>query len=104
MTGIQDAWKRSEESDEFYEAFINGDLNKAGEELRLAFAVVNVARFLNIQPELALTGTVNKFIDRFEYIESKSRSGQGFNRDDPEEMDLLWEEAKRSYRWYNPKR
>lgn len=94
---VDDAWKKvKEESDEFYEAYKSEDMEKASEELGdLLFAVVNVARFLKIQPELALTGTINKFIKRFEYIETKSReAGRELTEMTLEEMDLLWEEAK----------
>ncbi len=64
---VEDAWKKvQEETNEFYEAYQSNDMEKTSEELGdLLFAVVNVARFLKIQPELALTGTINKFIKRF---------------------------------------
>jgi tetrapyrrole methylase family protein / MazG family protein len=60
------------------------------------FTVVNLARFLKINPEEALRGTVNRFIDRFHYIESRAAAG-GRRLEDMslEEMDELWEEAKR---------
>ena len=71
---IEDAWKKVyEEMEELYEVYKSGDLEKTEEELGdLLFAVVNVSRFLKIQPELALTKTINKFIKRFEYIETTS--------------------------------
>ena len=61
----------------------------------LLFALVNISRFLKINPEFALTKAIKKFINRFEYIE-KSALFQGKNLSDMtlEEMDLLWDEAK----------
>lgn len=94
----EDAWKKvHEELNEFREAWQNNDEAKTEEELGdLLFAIVNVARFLKIQPELALTGTINKFIRRFEYIESKSREmGKELSDMNLPEMDVLWDEAKK---------
>ncbi len=61
----------------------------------ILFALVNISRFLKINPEFALTKAIKKFINRFEYIE-KSALLQGKNLSGMtlEEMDLLWEEAK----------
>jgi tetrapyrrole methylase family protein/MazG family protein len=73
-----------------------GDVYKTEEELGdLLFAVVNVCRFLNVNPEVALNRTVNKFIDRFEIMEMKSRQiGKKLEDMTLEEMDILWNEAK----------
>ena len=62
----------------------------------LLFAVVNVSRFYKVQPELALTATINKFIKRFEYVETMSAK-QGKKLEDMtlEEMDALWDDCKR---------
>ncbi|NEZ47683.1 nucleoside triphosphate pyrophosphohydrolase [Clostridium niameyense] len=61
----------------------------------LIFSVVNVARFLDIDPENALNYTIDKFINRFEYIESTALSmGLDLNEMSLEEMDTLWEKAK----------
>ena len=62
----------------------------------LLFSLVNVARFLDIQPEEALQGTTNKFIRRFQFVEERLRErGKKFEEVDLQEMDQLWEEAKR---------
>jgi len=59
------------------------------------FALVNLARFLKVQPELALTGTINKFIKRFEYIEQESeKMGKRLENMKLPEMDELWNKAK----------
>jgi len=56
---------------------------------------VNLSRFLKVQPELALTGTINKFIKRFEYIEKEGeRAGKKLSEMSLKEMDELWNKAK----------
>ncbi|MCM8709567.1 nucleoside triphosphate pyrophosphohydrolase [Clostridium sp. SYSU_GA19001] len=61
----------------------------------LIFAVVNVCRFLDIEPENALNYTIEKFINRFEYIEKVALSkGMKLKEMTLEQMDALWEEAK----------
>ena len=58
-------------------------------------AEVNTARFLNIDPEFALTGTIEKFIRRFEYIETNAtKYGKQMEKMTLNEMDLIWNEAK----------
>ncbi len=61
----------------------------------LAFAVVNLARWLKVDPESALRGTNLKFKKRFAHIEKTARD-KGISLGDLgfEEMDRLWEEAK----------
>lgn len=61
----------------------------------LIFSTVNVSRFLDIDPEIALNSTITKFIKRFEYIE-KSALEKGLKMEDLDlkAMDELWEEAK----------
>lgn len=62
----------------------------------LLFACVNVARFLNVDSELALNSTNNKFIKRFSYIEETSKlKGLTLEEMTLEEMDVLWNEAKK---------
>ena len=59
------------------------------------FSLVNLSRFINVQPELALTGSIEKFIRRFEYIEKMSEmEGKKLEDMTLAEMDLLWENAK----------
>lgn len=61
----------------------------------LLFAVVNFSRFLDVNPEVALNGTINKFINRLEYMELKSlKMGTKLEEMTLEEMDILWNEAK----------
>jgi tetrapyrrole methylase family protein/MazG family protein len=59
------------------------------------FSMVNVSRFLRINPEEALRKATNKFITRFQYIESQASSqGQNINECTPEKLDQWWEAAK----------
>lgn len=61
----------------------------------LLFAAVNVARFLEIDPEEALNFTSERFIRRFSYIEQQAGSaGRSLNTMTLAEMDELWETAK----------
>ena len=61
----------------------------------ILFALVNISRFLKINPEFALTKAIKKFINRFEYIEKSALlEGKALSKMSLEEMDLLWDEAK----------
>lgn len=96
---IEDAFKKiEEEALELKEAYKNGSKADMEEELGdLLFAVVNVSRFMKVQPELALSATVNKFIRRFEYIEEKAKEqGKSLDEMSLEEMDDLWNLCKKN--------
>jgi MazG family protein len=62
----------------------------------LLFVIVNIARFLKVDPEQALRGTNAKFRRRFEHVE-KGLEAQGKSPSEAsvEEMEALWQEAKR---------
>lgn len=61
----------------------------------LLFALVNVARHYQIDPEEALFKTNQKFSRRFGYIEKKvAESGRSFSDYKLEELDTFWNEAK----------
>lgn len=61
----------------------------------LLFAAINVARFLNIDPEAALAATNRKFMSRFSYIEKMLRlKGLDFEQTNLIEMEAWWQEAK----------
>lgn len=94
---VEDAFcKVKEETCELEEAFRDSDKVHIKEEIGdLLFSVVNVARFLDIDPEEALNNTSDKFIRRFSYIEKNAAKQQRKMTDMTlEEMDRLWEEAK----------
>ena len=92
--------KLDEEIKEFREALSLQKRNRIREEIGdILFVVVNIARFLKIDPETALRRTTKKFISRFNYIEkSLERKGKTFQESNLLELDRLWEEAKQRKR------
>ncbi len=85
-----------EELHEFEEAMTQGNNDRMEAELGdLLFAIVNLGRFLSINPEEALRKTINRFQQRFGYVE-ETLHGQGRQMKEATlaEMDTLWEEAK----------
>ena len=63
----------------------------------LLFAVVNVARKLEVDAEQALVDATRRFQQRFEYVEDRlSDRGKTPQSSTLEEMDSLWDDAKRS--------
>jgi tetrapyrrole methylase family protein / MazG family protein len=56
------------------------------------FSVVNVARWYDVDPEVALRETNQKFVRRFQYVEQKA--GRDLKELTLQEMDALWNEAK----------
>ena len=62
----------------------------------LLFALVNYARFIDVNPEDALERTNKKFIKRFQHLESKATDlGKSLKDMTLAEMDVFWEEAKK---------
>ncbi|QTA87650.1 nucleoside triphosphate pyrophosphohydrolase [Desulfonema magnum] len=62
----------------------------------LLFTLVNVARFIRIHPDTALTDAIKKFETRFKYMEKTiSDSGRDINTVSQNEMNELWEKAKK---------
>ena len=85
--------KISEEVAEFRDA---PDSKKAEEYGDLLFAMANVARHLGIDPEAALRAANGKFERRFAHIETRlAEAGKTPKDSNLEEMDSLWDEAKR---------
>ena len=63
----------------------------------LLFSLINAARLYKLNPDNALEKTNTKFIKRFTYIEEHSiRVGKPLTEMTLEEMDALWNEAKKS--------
>ncbi len=89
--------KLDEEMKEFKEALSLHKQNRIREEIGdLLFVIVNIARFLKIDPEAALRKTIEKFTSRFHYIErSLQKKGKTFQESNLWEMDRLWGEAKK---------
>jgi tetrapyrrole methylase family protein/MazG family protein len=96
---IEPVWEKIEEEiEELKNAASSGDKMRTGEELGdLLFSIVNLARFLDVEAEEALAGTIDRFTRRFHYIETKLReANKGVEQSSLEEMDRFWEEAKKN--------
>jgi nucleoside triphosphate diphosphatase len=89
--------KLREEMDEIEAEIDAGDRQKvAGEVGDLLFAVANLARHLNVDPEGALRGANAKFERRFGHIETRlAADGRAPEEASLEDMETLWNEAKR---------
>mgnify|MGYP000632396369 CR=1 FL=1 len=89
--------KIEEEIGELREAMLENDHAHIQDELGdVMFAMVNLARHLNVKPEMAIRSTNEKFERRFKYVES-SLNEQGIALQDAnlEQMELLWLAAKK---------
>lgn len=88
--------KLEEELHEFRNAIKNKKQKEIEDELGdIFFVLVNVSRFVSVNPEDALRKTISKFISRFRYIEMKALdAGKNLSDMGIEEMDVLWNEAK----------
>ena len=65
----------------------------------LLFVLVNIARYLSLDPESALRKTNRKFRRRFEYLEAELREqGRKLSDASLDEMEALWQESKRQER------
>jgi len=89
--------KLDEEMKELREALSLRNRTRIREELGdVFFVLVNLSRFLRIDPEEALRKTVKKFMLRFHYIEtSLHKKGKSILQSNLIEMDQLWDEAKK---------
>ena len=89
--------KVKEEIAEFQQEVDNMDKQKATEEFGdVLFSLVNAARLYHINPDNALEHTNQKFIRRFNHVEQEAkRQGKNLNEMTLEEMDNLWNEAKK---------
>jgi tetrapyrrole methylase family protein/MazG family protein len=88
--------KLDEEITEFKESLKSEDAGKIEEELGdLFFTLVNVSRFLGVNPDEALRKTISKFIHRFRAIEEHAaNAGRSLNDMTLDEMEALWQKAK----------
>lgn len=89
--------KVNEEIHEFKDAIRTGDKKDIEHELGdVFFSLVNLSRFLKINPDEALRKANNRFQKRFTYIE-RTLIERGLSSEDAtlEEMEELWQEAKK---------
>lgn len=85
-----------EELHEFEEAMTTADQVQMEAELGdLLFAIVNLGRFVSLDPEEALRKTITRFQKRFSHIEERLHAdGRHLQDANLEEMERLWQEAK----------
>ena len=94
----EDVWKKvREELDELEAELRKEDKEASTKELGdFLFSVINAARLYKLNPDNALEMTNQKFIRRFGYVEQHSmRMGKPLTAMTLEEMDKLWDEAKK---------
>lgn len=89
--------KIGEETQELKEAMERGGDEVGDETGDLLFAVVNVARLMHLDPEFLLAAATDKFIDRFEAMESLAlEQGSPLFSLNFEKQNELWEQVKKS--------
>jgi uncharacterized protein YabN with tetrapyrrole methylase and pyrophosphatase domain len=91
--------KVAEELAELDEAIAGGDPARVEDELGdVLFAVANLSRKLGVPPEEALRRAVGRFVRRFHFVEAGlERLGVPHGDATLEQMDSLWDEAKRTH-------
>ncbi len=89
--------KLEEELEEFKKIYRTKKSRLKEEEIGdVFFTLVNLSRHLNINPEFALRKTIKKFAQRFNFVEKElNKRGKSLEKATLEEMDALWEKAKR---------
>lgn len=95
---VEDVFEKlDEELEEFKEALEKKDKKEMEDELGdIFFVLVNISRFVGVNAEEALRKTISKFISRFRYIEmTAADEGRQLSDMTLEEMDALWNEAKK---------
>lgn len=96
VTGALD--KLSEEITELRQAIEKGNTDECFEEFGdVLFSAVNVSRFIDVEPEHALSSSCDKFISRFAKVEALANErGIDMKTATLEELDALWDEIKHS--------
>lgn len=95
----EDVWNKVKEEITELEMEVNS--NQAQEKIEdefgdVLFSLINYARFINVNPENALAKTNNKFINRFQKMESLLKeNGLAIEESSLELMDQYWEKAKK---------
>ncbi len=94
VDGVLD--KVAEEIEELREALNEGDKEHASREMGdLLFALVNISRWINANPEEALRNTAGKFIRRFGHIEDEARNRQQkLSEMSLDQMEEIWQDSK----------
>lgn len=94
---IQEFKKEAESLSDENGKLTDADRRELEKELGdILFAIVNYARFFEINPENALRLTIEKFTKRFNYIEQEiEKRGRKITESNLEEMDAIWNESKK---------
>ncbi|WP_226660109.1 nucleoside triphosphate pyrophosphohydrolase [Pseudalkalibacillus hwajinpoensis] len=95
---VDPIWEKiQEELGEFREAVKDKSFHDQEDELGdLLFALVNLARYYKVDPEVAIHRTNHKFISRFQYIEKRVKEKElDIEKLSLEELDSFWDEAKK---------
>jgi tetrapyrrole methylase family protein/MazG family protein len=89
--------KLDEEINELKSALAHGRKSDIEEEFGdVLFSCVNISRFLKVDSEEALTGATDKFVERFKKVEAlAAQRGIDMKASSIEELDALWDEAKK---------
>ena len=104
--GIGFDWENSHQvfekvKEEFEELHV--ELNENTKEVEkefgdVLFSMINYARFIGVDPELALEKTNKKFISRFTFLEQEVKlKGLKMEEMTLGEMDLIWNKSKKNY-------
>ena len=94
---VDDVWKKLlEEIEELQQVASGADRHRIEEEFGdVLFSLVNLSRFLKVNPEDALRATIEKFNRRFQKVEERIKArGKRLEQCSLEEMDAIWEEVK----------
>lgn len=95
---IHPVWdKAHEELEELKEVYEEPDTDKMQEELGdVLFSIVNLSRFIRIEPEEALRRACDKFERRFKAVEQEfAERGRAMSDASLEELDAVWEKIKK---------
>ena len=93
---IKPIWSKvHEEISELSEAITLEQKDKIQEEMGdVLFSVVNLARFLDIDPEASLRQTIRKFESRFKKVEKSFENSEQMTKASLDKMDKIWNQAK----------
>ncbi|HIP37055.1 MAG TPA: nucleoside triphosphate pyrophosphohydrolase [Crocinitomix sp.] len=97
----QQVWdKVLEEIEELKQAEEKGNQNNVEEEFGdVLFALINYARWINVNPENALEKTNKKFIKRFQWMEKQTKiDGKNLSQMNLDDMNHYWEQAKNYFK------
>lgn len=94
---VEPVWEKiTEEIEELRQEWKAGDRQRVKDEFGdLLFSLVNLARFLSVNPEDALRETTERFVRRFQKVEARLKeSGREPGQCTLEELDSVWDEVK----------